>query len=272
MRSWLITLWAVAQLFVCLSEATTVTSLNIQWFGRGGIMQGQARDEFRQDRLREFIYTQLPKTDVFVFQEITQPKMLQYMLPELSCFTYSATTQRHQYVMICHKKEWNVVWRTNFDVQLGRDGLRPALVGNFWNLSGESFAVVGVHLKAGPRDSETRLDQIRALKTELTSHKKVVLIGDFNTYTKDKTGKMQDDASYMNQHFQQFGFVHAELPAHTYLSYRKNKFDHIWTKGIDVEGVGVSGPCTENSVSWPFESYDFYRQFISDHCAVYVNF
>lgn len=272
MRSkWMIAL-AVALLLCCFAEAATVTSLNIQWFGRGGIKEGEARDEFRQERLREFIFTQLPATDVFVFQEITQPMMLQNMLPELSCFTYTSAAQKHQYVMICHKREWSVFWTANYQVQLGREGLRPALVGKFRNASGASFMVVGLHLKAGPYSSETRLQQVRALEPQLSAEGKVVLIGDFNTYQKEKTGNMQDDTSYMNQHFLQYGFQHAELPAHTYLSFSKNKFDHIWTKGIRETRIGVTGPCLEDSTKWPFASYSFFRRFVSDHCAVHLSF
>ena len=257
-------------LFTLSADALTITSLNIEWFGRGGSIKGETTDEYRRSRLRDFLFNQIPTSDVFVFQEITNPHLLQEFLPELDCQTYSSKTTRHQYVVLCARMTLELKTTANHNVQLGNPHMRAAIVGTVKSESGKLTQIIGLHLKAGPDHTRMRLDQIGQLNPDLQSEIPTVIVGDFNTYPNDRTGLPMDDAHYMDQIFQIHQMAQAPLKHPTYLGYKNRYFDRAWIKGANIERTKVFGPCNESSVLPPYSSTGFYKRFISDHCALQI--
>jgi len=147
---------------VVQASSLKVTSLNVEWYGRGGVISGTPDLEYRNKTLKDFLTTAVPKTDVFVFQEITEPDMIKALFSELECFTYDAGTSRHQHVVMCAEKEAITEMSVNYGVRLGNFGLRSALIGKFKFKDTEEFTVVGLHLKAGPYATDVRLNQMNA--------------------------------------------------------------------------------------------------------------
>lgn len=257
-------------LFTLGAEALTITSLNIEWFGRGGSIKGEMTDEYRRARLRDFLLNQIPATDVFVFQEITNPQLLQVYLPELDCQTYNSDTTRHQFVVLCARMAMELQTTANHNVQLGNPHMRAAIVGTVKSGSGKRTQIIGLHLKAGPDHTLMRLDQVRQLDPDLHSEIPTIVIGDFNTYPKDRTGLPLNDALYMDQIFQIHQMTQVPLEHPTYLGFKNRYFDRAWVRGANIEQIRVFGPCNESSVPPPYSSQGFYKRFVSDHCALQV--
>lgn len=255
-------------LFVIRAEALVVTSLNIEWFGRGGSIYGSIEDEYRQERLKDYISNQLPDSDVFVFQEITHVESISEIMKAYECISYDAGTSRHQFVVMCSKPGLLQAQKVNHDVRLGKKGLRAALIGEYKVLE-TTYKVIGVHLKAGKAETELRLEQVDALQKDLKDEKPTIIVGDFNTYRKERTNLSFDDTEYINESLGlKFKLVANETP--TYMGYYSRVFDRAWTKNVKGAAASVYGPCSENSVAAPFDARNFYNRFISDHCALTI--
>lgn len=247
-------------------QALTVTSLNIEWYGRGGSIDGQHQDEYRDSRLKEFLLQEKILSDVYVFQEITDPERLSELLKSFECRTYDNIQKRHQYVVICTRPELFIASDVDFDVQLGHHGLRPAMMMTIKGENGESVQIVGVHLKAGVHETKTRLSQVEKISQsdKLNQATKVLVIGDFNTF--------DDDHVLMEDIFNQSHLEGVEIPSYTYFGQKPRTLDRAWGKNINVKEINIFGPCQKDSVPHPFSAYDFYQRFISDHCALQVKF
>jgi hypothetical protein len=250
--------------------ALTVTNLNIEWFGRGGIKEGTTVDEYRGKRLHDLITNQIPKSDVLVFQEITAPELLQATFPKWQCESYETTARRHQHVMICVRPEAFISKDVDYQVQLGSFGLRAAMIVNVKYGENKKLSIVGVHLKAGPNDTGRRLEQVKKLADSTKISQQALIIGDFNTFTKDRTGLAKDDDQLMADLLSPIGFKQVEFEGNTYISRYPKKLDRAWLRGELVPTAQVYGPCREKSAPWPYANYSFYKRFISDHCIVQV--
>lgn len=263
-RIWLL----LFTVFLLQSElsALTVTSLNIRWYGMGGDLGGQPEDETRDESLRDFLFNHLPHSDVFVFQEITNLEMLQEALFELNCQSYTPQIKPHQHVVICTQPYISQEAKANYDIQLERPRLRPALVSNL----DLGVQVIGLHLKAGPRSWRTRQNQIEALTKTTRFLEKSIVIGDYNSYRKDVTGANEDDAQIFQQILGKKSFKDQTPNSPTYVSSANRIFDRVWTKGLKVQEAKVYGPCKQDSVQFPYSESDRYVQKISDHCAVQI--
>lgn len=256
------------------AQASTlrVTSLNVEWYGRGGVISGTPDREYRNQTLKEFLTEELPRTDVFVFQEITQPEMLTELFSNLDCFTYEAGSSSHQYVVMCAEKGSIKKKEVNHEVGLGRFGFRPALIGSFQFKGGHIFNVIGLHLKAGPNDTSLRLDQVKALVKEIDPLEPTLIIGDLNTYSKERTGLEKDDNELMSDILIEKNFLEVENKIPTYFGYRPKVFDRAWVANLKNTESKVYGPCDENFKDSPFADKGFYERFVSDHCALQVEF
>jgi len=250
------------------AAALTITTLNLQWFGQGGVMEGQPKDEYRAQYVKELIDTQLQATDVFVFEEVMDVEVLRKALPGLTCRAYEEDRIRHQHVAFCWKISQAVTLTTIESVRLGQNGLRPAVRAEFKTAAGKTVAVYGVHLKAGFDASAERLQQIQALKAAIPAGENAVLTGDFNTFTKDKTGLAEDDHVTM-QSALGAEFVESGGTRWTYIgNYPGRVFDRVWARGVSVTGFAVQGPCTFPQQLGRLYKYSFYTRFVSDHCPV----
>lgn len=266
MRSPIFLVFIALFLFNPPSYAFVVTSLNIEWFGKGGEIFGTLEDEHRHESLSEYIHEVLPESDVYVFQEITDKKSLFKIMKDFECISYEAHS-KHQFVVMCSKPGTLKATSVNHDVRLGNPGLRAALVGDYI-VNGKNIRVVGVHLKSGRRDSDTRVMQVEALIKSLKGPESTVIIGDFNTYKKDRTSLMVDDSELVSGTLgSNFGLVDNEVP--TYMGFGGRVFDRAWVRDLEAK-ADVIGPCNEGSVGSPYAYRSYYNQNISDHCALRV--
>ncbi len=260
------TIFLIATLFVFQAEALVVTSLNIRWFGKGGSLKGSLEDEYRTEDLKDYINNVLPKSDVYVFQEIVDKVGLFEIMKAFECVSYDASRKNHLFVVMCSKKGLLKNHEVNQEVRLNRWGLRAALIGDY-ELNGKEVRVVGVHLKAGLSDSLTRIEQIKALQKNVSSKKSVVVIGDFNTFKVAQTMGLKDDSVLISEELgQDFSLVANEVP--TYMGFGGRVLDRAWIKNLKKLKVDVLGPCKEGSVTPPYDQRSFYYRFISDHCAL----
>jgi len=246
-------------LFPLSAAALTVTSLNLQWFGRGGEIEGEKADEYRQKYFQELIQTQLAKTDVFVFQEVVDVAMLEEILPLWKCESYERQNLRHQHVAVCARGNISFQSSTIEGVRLGQPGLRPALRADF-SLQNKKISVIGVHLKAGPENSAIRFKQIDALKKAVGAES-VVVIGDFNTFDADA----EEMQKIFGSEFVQSG---GDFP--TFLGFSGRIFDRVWARGLNLQNFKLSGPCAPIPDSQRLSRRSFYTRFVSDHCPISV--
>jgi endonuclease/exonuclease/phosphatase family metal-dependent hydrolase len=249
-------------------HALVITSLNVQWYGRGGIISGSEKDEYRDLRLKELITKQVPASDVLVFQEITAPHLLVKAFSEFKCHTYDAFKKRHQHVVICAKEEIIISHAVDYAIQLDSRGLRPAMILNVADENGDEVSIVGVHLKAGPKDSAKRLKQVSLLTKGTYLTNKMVIIGDFNTFPKERTGLSEDDHILMNDMLGKKGFTQVGGDTTTFIGDYIRTFDRVWLKGLEAKNYKVYGPCSQGSLAAPFSLRSFYTRFISDHCLL----
>lgn len=261
-------------LIFCLkAHALTITSLNIEWFGRGGVISGSPVDEYRVQRLRDFLLYQIPASDVLVLQEITAVELLQDSFPEYDCKTYEPRFN-HQHVVLCALTKYTSDFFEIEGVDLGSYGLRPGNVLSITYGKGGLFRrkktlnIVGVHLKAGRFESQVRLEQINEIVADESLGRRAIILGDFNSYPKESTEGKKDDEELINELLSPLGFSQAQYEGSTFLSRWPRRFDHAWHKGVVVESTTVYGPCNEESVARPYDDFGFYNRFISDHCAL----
>ena len=260
-------------LFCLSTHALTVTSLNIEWFGRGGTIAGTSADEYRIQRLRDFLLVQIPVSDVLVFQEITDVELLEGSFPEYECKTYDPRAN-HQHVVLCALPKFNSEFFEIKEVDLGSYGLRPGSgITIEYGKRGlfrkkKTLDIVGVHLKAGRFESDVRLEQINEIIADESLGKKAIILGDFNSYPKESTENELGDEELINQILAPLGFKQAQYSGATYLSRFERRFDHAWYKGISLTSTKVFGPCNEESVARPYDNFGFFNRFISDHCAL----
>ncbi len=126
-----------------------------------------------------------------------------------------------------------------------------------------------MNLKAGWKDTATRLEQVEAMQVDLDDAESVMIVGDFNTYKKDRTELLEDDSVMITTSLgDEFSLVENEVP--TYLGFGGRVFDRAWTKNLINLGAQVLGPCNKESVEVPYANRSFYNRFISDHCALKI--
>ncbi len=258
-------------IFAFSSSALTVTTLNLEWFGRGGEMHGTPQEEFRHPTIKELLETYLQTTDVFVFQEIIDVTSLFSILAGWDCRTYDIQDLNHQHITTCARP--GLISRDSvIDAVQVSWGLRPGFRVDLTLTNRKTLAVIGVHLKAGQNDSAVRVKQIEKLMETVEPGTPMLILGDFNTFPKSKTGLSEDDIAMMKPIFSAQDFTEAGGDQATYLGYDRRTFDRVWSRNLKVLSHAVRGPCQAYGVepSTRFTLESFYTQFISDHCPVSV--
>ena len=227
---------------------------------------------------------------MIVFQEIVDvARFSKKVIPQnYQCQSYENKGTKHQHVVLCHKNRFRFVMapgEDNFALEAAalNSRARPALHGILidWETGDELVHVFGVHLKAFPAETKKRLRQatviakaIRDLEHELP----VVILGDFNSYFSEKTGKYRDDKVLLDRTFRRYrnGLKRTYLRGKS--TYRsgsyQDQFDHIWVdRAFRYQGrAGVSGPCNGASGTSRsrFADLEDYNRNISDHCPLSV--
>lgn len=259
-----------ASLFLTFqSLALSVQSLNIEWFGRGGVISGSSEDEYRSKYIKDFLKISEKNIDVYVLMEITNPELLVNIFDGYTCDTYKADILPHQFVVLCVKEEIMIESQTDFTLQGTSKRLRPAH-SVVVRKNGMNYRIIGLHLKASVESSLTRIKQIESLAHgPLVSDERVIIIGDFNTFAKDHTGNMYSDSVMIDQILNPLGFNQTKEFENTFLGRRPMVFDRAWIKGMNLNSIELYGPCVHKSeVSTKFDNRDYYERFVSDHCSL----
>jgi len=267
-----------------------VSSFNIEWFGYGGRNPLRERvtfdDEFRDSSIRDYMDRTIMDSDVIILQEIVNFNRFRSRIigDEMNCRTYEHSTRYHQHVVLCHKS-WlrfvKVPGDRNFKLEavaINPAKSRPALWGMLEDNDRNPLAyVIGVHLKAYPSETATRLRQIRAMSRaieDLESDLPVIIAGDFNSHFARDSGQRQDDDQLFNRIFEDYLLGLRQISNRYRRTYvdrdRTFKLDRIWiSENVATEGnIKVYSPCGSNRVGGRFDGVAYYERNVSDHCPI----
>ena len=186
-----------------------IATLNLQWFGLGGEFSGTLSDEYRGPWIKEFISIELRDVDVVVFEEIVDVNAFEdLMQPNFKCVSYHHSSPYHQHVVLCHKSHLEFVKEKDDDNYAFEDSAlnpmaRPALHGVLKRRNGKALLrIFGVHLKAFPNETKTRLQQLAKIASRIKSLKDglpVAILGDFNSHIAKVTKLKKDDWEYIDR-------------------------------------------------------------------------
>jgi endonuclease/exonuclease/phosphatase family metal-dependent hydrolase len=265
-----------------------IATFNIKWFGLGGEISGTAKDEFRQPWIKEYLRANHTQTKAIVFQEIVNVNLLKEMMSEfdMSCESYESSKKNHQHVAICLDNDYELLKEKGEsdyvleEVDTSNGMLRPAVYGivSHRKTRKKLFHLIAVHLKANTLSTDTRLNQVEVIKNkvkEIGGRIPFVIIGDFNSYTAQATGRDKGDVELISDILSQSNLSHVE---HTFeYTFRTNKtrllLDHAWVSNdLEYENVEVGKSCNYFSrYATRFDSSPFFNRFVSDHCPLSFN-
>ncbi|MGE3757583.1 MAG: hypothetical protein AB7H97_07500, partial [Pseudobdellovibrionaceae bacterium] len=264
-----------------------VTSFNIKWYGLGGSLEGNPSKEKRDGTIRDFISNYVPESDVMIFEEVVDKnRLIKNILPAgTRCVSYQHQDSKHQYVLVCVSDKYTFMDEPSDnndvidDVAINSRS-RPAVHAIVAKNGRPVLRVVGVHLKAMPNESKSRLFQIEKIGEYLQNVSDtripVVITGDFNTYDVGNTGLNENDDVLFDRIFTRLSLNISQVPnphSYTYWSPRyQSKFDRFWASGnAPIQGqVVASGMCNKSKPQGPFNDANYYSRNVSDHCPVTV--
>lgn len=246
-----------------------IVTFNIRCFGFDGDYFGKNRSESRISSLKNFIGANFPETDVFVFQEIMNPLILDQILPQgFKTYTYQHDFNRHMFIVLACKEEFEFRHFQTIDgTTVDETRSRPAVYAQLISVNQPILDLIGVHLKSKQDHTKERINQCEVVSKfieKLPSKLPKVMTGDFNTHTKEKTFKTKDDLVYLEEVFQN-QMILANHNRPTYLSANETmRLDHFFTKDAEVLDINVY----ELADYAPSGSYKKYFKEISDHLPV----
>lgn len=262
-----------------------IATMNIRFYGKGGEVSGELKDEFRDQWISEFIKKELPYYDGILFQEIVDKERFYKMMDRLymNCYSYESKAYLHQHVVLCLNKKYvletipslnSFAYWPVADVYRGK--LRPALVGivKERNTKKGLLTIAGLHLKARETHSQTRMDQIGALAQLIAKSSKLppfVVLGDFNTHSAQDTNRRTSDLTMTKTILDDVDMSWSEYKEQNTFKLPdvEFQFDHIFISSkLRSYGTKVNGPCNNDDRGDRFEDYFFYNRFVSDHCPV----
>jgi len=88
----------------------------------------------------------------------------------------------------------------------------------------------------------------------------------------DRTGLAKDDNELISGLLADKNFVEIVNKVPTYLGFRPKVFDRAWGVNLKDMSTKVYGPCDKSFEAAPFANKGFYERFVSDHCALQVEF
>lgn len=248
-----------------------IVSFNIRCFGFNGDYFARKPTESRIDFLKSFLEANFSETDIFVFQEIMDPLVLNQILPEgFKSYTYEHDYERHMFVVLACRKEYDITsFQTIAGTTIDDKRSRPAVYGQVVFNSKPILDLIGVHLKSNKDNTENRNNQCRMIAEfidELPLKLPRVLTGDFNSHAKEKTHKAQDDLTYMQEILKEQLSL-ADHGKSTYLATPDSvKLDHFFTKDLEVLDINVYELPNYSGTS----SFKKYYKEISDHLPVRI--
>lgn len=261
------------------SRSLTFVTFNAEWFGLGGTRENGPEDEYRGANVRKFFANEVPQADVYVFEEVVDPKLVQGTLVPSTyhCMTYQNRAPKHQHVVFCGSPKVKFLQEPSDsnsiidEVAIDPERSRPALHTIVADESGRALVrLVGVHLKAYPDQSMTRRQQAsyiaNFLQTVSDRNLPVVITGDFNTFhdDEDAISKILASAKLVYaQNPQKFTFRTAQY---------SSRFDHFWiSQSLRLEEPAwVYEVCNLSTSRKDMYRIRDYNKRISDHCPVAI--
>lgn len=270
------------------TNSLEVASFNLRWYGSKKFPPHN--DEERDGHLTRFFKTYYKDTDIFLFQEITDPLRLQKTIGRgYKCLSTRNRGSSYQYVVTCYNpktvapvgvsKEVHDTDRT-FDISFKIFGLRNALYLQFQSLQNKTkfLHTINLHLRASPMHSEFRVQQMASLFDQiieqgLHKEKGLVIGGDFNAFSKDSTRMKKDDIYlYLDQADRRSLELHTEFALTTHLGSGKNRFfDYLLVpKANWLNTYEMFVACSLHASKEPksYENPKYYKDYISDHCPI----
>jgi hypothetical protein len=263
-------------------EQLVVSTYNLKWFGQSGSMWNELGSEFRAPYLKRFVDQELKNSDVIIFVEVTDPKLLSDTLSHrFECITYESKSPRHQRVVNCFNPNKYRIEKYDEDyiipeVALESMGLRPATQVKICHISGPCFLqLIGVHLIAGDK-TPLRIQQMEILNKELEKQAHplpTVIAGDFNSYVTEQSGLEEDDVKSFEKILtsSQRVFKTLNTGIKTYGAPEWGKaYDHIIVSN-EIVGSQIHGyKACEKSIGLneKFIPYYSYSRYFSDHCPL----
>lgn len=262
------------------------TTLNVEWYGLGGDINGNPSNEHRDQYLKDFFKKYVTTSDVVSFEEIVDVPRLERLLPDdWTCVSYDSSNPKHQHVVLCTSGAYdfaNVEYDDNALIDtVSDDGFvrsRPAVrVNLIENKTKKILAtVVGVHLKSQDASFDVREKQMEVIAADLAQLPKdrpFLIMGDMNTYDTNNSSFITIDDKYTLEKALQAKIGSAKLVEHTaQYTFRNNKhesqFDQFLINNFTAVGAPqVFGVCNnERKGSDKYYDLNFYNRNISDHC------
>ncbi|MEM7645925.1 MAG: hypothetical protein AAF203_03350 [Pseudomonadota bacterium] len=263
-------------------ESITMTTFNLKWYGLGGNIWGHSSMEFRKDNIRRFIKEELSRSSIIVFTEIVDNELLADTVKDtMECMGYQRESSRHQHTAICFDKSKYRAEKYDEDyiipeVDLGRNGQRPATHAKICRKKGKCFLqVLGVHLFAG-RETENRKKQIQVIKDNFDRQSRMLptaILGDFNSYNTTQTGLEKSDMAFFEEILssknRRFKTTNKDIP--TYNSGERGRvYDHIVVStNIKVSKTSGYLACANNTnFNKRYIPYYSFKRYFSDHCPM----
>jgi endonuclease/exonuclease/phosphatase family metal-dependent hydrolase len=261
------------------AKTLTFVSFNTRYYGLGGEMENNPSDEKRQVVFSEFFDKEVPHADVYAFQEVVDVASIQGVLvpATYTCLTYKNDFPKHQHVVVCVSPKYQIMHEPSdnndiIDAVAGSEGRsRPALHLILADKRGTPLVrVVGVHLKAFPDQSATRVGQAieiaKFLTTVANPQLPVVVTGDFNTFNND------EDA--IDLILNPVGISHVKNPsAYTFRTeIYASRFDHFYISSSLqlVKPMWTYPMCNVAGTPEQMKAVRVYNDSISDHCPVSI--
>lgn len=260
-------------------KTLTFVSFNTRYYGLGGEMENEPKDEKRQKDLKKFFNSNVPRADIYAFQEVVDVAQVPGVLvpATYNCLTYQNHFPKHQHVVLCVNPKYQILHEPNDDNDTieevaGVEGRsRPALHFILGTKAGVPLVrVVGVHLKAFPDQSATRASQARAIAKFLATvsdpHLPVVVTGDFNTFNQD------EDAIDLIFNSLGVGLVKNPLPFTFRTEIYSSRFDQFYmsTSLKLAEPMWTYPICNVQGTLEGIAAVRNYNESISDHCPVSI--
>ena len=165
------------------------------------------------------------------------------------------------------------------DVAINDTKSRPGLHGVLHTRWGQPVVrMVGLHLKAYPDESPTRVSQIEVVAEYLADRADddlpAIVVGDLNSYKSPDNEQRYDDIRLFSYAFRDAGLRMRWVPNDGLKTYREgewsNELDHFYTTRDvwQTRDLEVIGPCNYASDS----AVRRYNDTISDHCPIIAEF